>query len=340
MKKDAIILALETSCDETSAAVVVGGRKILSNIISSQILLHRKFGGVVPEIASRKHIEHVIPVVDEALKSAGVTLAEIDAIGVTHGPGLVGALLVGVATAKALSFAGKIPLIGVNHLEGHMFANFLAQPDLEPPFAALVVSGGHTSLIHVKDYNDFTLLGQTRDDAAGEAFDKIARVMGLSYPGGPEIDKLAKTGNKEAIDFPRALAVRGSFEFSFSGLKSAVLNYLNSAKLRGETVNKADVAASFQRAVIDVLAAKALQAAEFCQVKKLVLAGGVAANSALKERLTAECRAAEIEFFYPEPVLCTDNAAMIGCRAYYQYLAGKTSDLYLNAVPSMKLGSS
>jgi N6-L-threonylcarbamoyladenine synthase len=340
MKKDAVILALETSCDETSAAVVVGGRKILSNIISSQIPLHRKFGGVVPEIASRKHIENVIPVVDEALKSAGVTLMDIDAIGVTYGPGLVGALLVGVAAAKALSFAADIPLIGVNHLEGHMFANFLAQPELEPPFAALVVSGGHTSLIHVKDYNDFSLLGQTRDDAAGEAFDKIARVMGLPYPGGPEIDKLAKEGNKEAIEFPRALAVHGSFEFSFSGLKSAVLNYINSARQRGEEVNKADVAASFQKAVTDVLTSKALDAAEFCQVKQLVLAGGVAANSALKEALTLECDKAGIRLFYPEPVLCTDNAAMIACRAYYQYMAGKVADLHLNAVPSMKLGSS
>ncbi|MCE5286445.1 MAG: tRNA (adenosine(37)-N6)-threonylcarbamoyltransferase complex transferase subunit TsaD [Pelosinus sp.] len=339
-KKAAIILALETSCDETSAAVIVGGRKILSNIISSQIPLHRKFGGVVPEIASRKHIENVIPVVDEALKSAGVTLLDIDAIGVTYGPGLVGALLVGVAAAKALAFAADVPLIGVNHLEGHMFANFLAQPELEPPFAALVVSGGHTSLIHVKDYNDFALLGQTRDDAAGEAFDKIARVMGLPYPGGPEIDKLAKSGNKEAIEFPRALAVQGSFEFSFSGLKSAVLNYLNSAKLRGETVNNADVAASFQKAVTDVLTNKALDATEFCQVKQLVLAGGVAANSALKAALAAECSKKGIKLFYPEPVLCTDNAAMIGCRAYYQYMAGKVSDLYLNAVPSVKLGSS
>lgn len=338
IKKDAMILALETSCDETSAAVVVGGRKILSNIISSQIPLHRKFGGVVPEIASRKHIENVIPVVDEALKSAGVTLKDIDAIGVTYGPGLVGALLVGVAAAKALSFAADVPLIGVNHLEGHMFANFLAQPELEPPFAALVVSGGHTSLIHVRDYNDFSLLGQTRDDAAGEAFDKIARVMGLPYPGGPEIDKLAKNGNQDAILFPRALAVPGSFEFSFSGLKSAVLNYLNSAKQRGEAVNNADVAASFQKAVTAVLADKAVDAAKFCRVQKLVLAGGVAANSALKEILAAECAKAGLDLFYPEPVLCTDNAAMIACRAYYQYIAGKTADLHLNAVPSIKLG--
>jgi N6-L-threonylcarbamoyladenine synthase len=339
MKQDAMILALETSCDETSAAVVVGGRKILSNIISSQIPLHRKFGGVVPEIASRKHIENVIPVVDEALKSAGVTLQDIDAIGVTYGPGLVGALLVGVAAAKALAFAMDIPLIGVNHLEGHMFANFLSHPELEPPFAALVVSGGHTSLIHVKDYNEFSLLGQTRDDAAGEAFDKIARVMGLPYPGGPEIDKLAKAGNKDAIEFPRALAVSGSFEFSFSGLKSAVLNYLNSAKQRGAALNNADVAASFQKAVTDVLTAKALDAVHFCQVKRLVLAGGVAANSALKTALAAECSKAGITLCYPEPILCTDNAAMIACRAYYQYVTGRVADLHLNAVPSIKLGS-
>lgn len=340
-KKDSLLLALETSCDETSAAVVVGGRKILSNIISSQIPLHQKYGGVVPEIASRKHIENVIPVVDEALHSAGVTLAEIDAIGVTQGPGLVGALLVGVAVAKALSFAADIPLIGVNHLEGHIFANFLSHPDLEPPFVALVVSGGHTLLIHVKDYNDFTLLGQTRDDAAGEAFDKIARVMGLPYPGGPQIDNLAKAGNAFAIDFPRALSVRGSFEFSFSGLKSAVLNYLNSAAQRGAEINKADVAASFQAAVIDVLLDKTLYAAEVCQVNQIVLAGGVAANSALKTRLTAQCESAGniVKLYYPQSVLCTDNAAMIACRAYYQYLAGETADLHLNAVPSMKLGS-
>ena len=337
--KQCLILALETSCDETSASVIADGRKILSNVISSQIPVHQKFGGVVPEIASRKHIEHVIPVVDQALQEAGVSLGDITAIGVTHGPGLVGALLVGVSVAKALSFAADIPLVGVNHLEGHIFANFLSHPELEPPFMALVVSGGHTSLVHVKGYNDFELLGQTRDDAAGEAFDKIARVMKMPYPGGPYIERLAATGNPEAIPFPRALTSRDNFEFSFSGLKSAVLNYLNSAAQRGEELNNADVAASFQAAVVDVLVSKALQAAAKCGVKQIVLAGGVAANKDLKGKLQEECSKAGISLYSPELILCTDNAAMIGCRAHYQHLAGNYADLHLNALPSLKLGS-
>lgn len=336
--KPCLILALETSCDETAASVVADGRKILSNVISSQIPVHQKFGGVVPEIASRKHIENVIPVVDQALREASVSLCDITAIGVTYGPGLVGALLVGVSVAKALSFAADIPLIGVNHLEGHIFANFLSNPELEPPFMALVVSGGHTSLVHVKGYNEFELLGQTRDDAAGEAFDKIARVMKLPYPGGPYIDRLAKTGNPEAIAFPRALVGRDNFEFSFSGLKSAVLNYLHSAAQRGEEVDNADVAASFQAAVVDVLVSKALQAAHKCKVKKIVLAGGVAANSGLKFRLKQQCQQANLALYYPETILCTDNAAMIACRAYYQHLIGQYADLHLNAIPSLKLG--
>lgn len=333
-----LTLAIETSCDETSAAVVAGGRQILSNIISSQVPVHQKFGGVVPEIASRKHIENVIPVVDEALQQAGVALAQISAIGVTYGPGLVGALLVGVAAAKALAFATGIPLVGVNHLEGHIFANFLAHAELEPPFVALVVSGGHTSLVSVQDYNQFALIGQTRDDAAGEAFDKVARVMGLPYPGGPEIDRLAAAGNPAAIDFPRALTGKSSFEFSFSGLKSAVLNYLNQAEQRGERVNQADVAASFQAAVVDVLVSKAVQAAQFYSVDRLVLAGGVAANSMLQAKLTGACTEQDIRLYYPGAVLCTDNAAMIACRAYYQFCSGKVADLYLNAVPSLKIG--
>lgn len=333
-----LTLAIETSCDETSAAVVAGGRQILSNIISSQVPLHQKFGGVVPEIASRKHIENVIPVVDEALQQAGVTLAQISAIGVTYGPGLVGALLVGVAAAKALAFATGIPLVGVNHLEGHIFANFLVHAELEPPFVALVVSGGHTSLVSVPDYNQFALIGQTRDDAAGEAFDKVARVMGLPYPGGPQIDRLAAAGNPAAIDFPRALTGKNSFEFSFSGLKSAVLNYLNHAEQRGQRVDQADVAASFQAAVVDVLVSKAVQAAQFYSVDRLVLAGGVAANSMLQAKLTDACTEKDIRLYYPGAVLCTDNAAMIACRAYYQFCSGKVADLYLNAVPSLKIG--
>lgn len=335
-----LILGLETSCDETSAAVIANGRTILSNIISSQVPLHQKFGGVVPEIASRKHIENVLPVVNQALEAAGVGLSDISAIGVTYGPGLVGALLVGVAAAKALSFGADIPLVGVNHLEGHIFANFLGRPDLIPPFVALVVSGGHTSLVHVKEYNDFELLGQTRDDAAGEAFDKVARVMNLPYPGGPHIDRLAKEGNPQAISFPRALSVRDSFEFSFSGLKSAVLNYLNSVTQKGENFSQADVAASFQAAVVEVLVNKAVQAAKYCNVNQLVLAGGVAANSELKLKLFTACSQENISLNYPPPVLCTDNAAMIACRAYYSYKSGQVADLRLNAVPSLKLGSS
>ncbi|MDF2876617.1 MAG: tsaD 1 [Sporomusa sp.] len=308
-----LTLALETSCDETSAAIVANGRTILANIISSQVPTHQKFGGVVPEIASRKHIENVIPVIDQALAEAGTTLAAVDAIGVTYGPGLVGALLVGVATAKALAFSLNKPLIGVNHLEGHIFAN----------------------------YNQLVLLGQTRDDAAGEAFDKIARVMNFPYPGGPYIDNAAKQGNPAAIAFPRAFASKNGenkFAFSFSGLKSAVLNYLNSAAQRGEAVSIPDVAASFQAAVVDVLVMKTLAAAEHAGVTKIVLAGGVAANSSLKAELTVQAGNRGLAVFYPPPVLCTDNAAMIACRAHYQYLAGDFADLNLNAVPSLKLG--
>ncbi|AIF50835.1 O-sialoglycoprotein endopeptidase [Pelosinus sp. UFO1] len=338
-RKPCLTLALETSCDETSAAVVADGRVILSNVISSQVPVHQKYGGVVPEIASRKHIENVIPVVDQALRDAGVTFNDISAIGVTYGPGLVGALLVGVSVAKALSFATGIPLVGVNHLEGHIFANFLAHTKLEPPFMALVVSGGHTSLVHVKGYNEFELLGQTRDDAAGEAFDKVARVMKLPYPGGPYIDRLALTGNPEAISFPRALPGKDSFEFSFSGLKSAVLNYLNSAAQKEEEINTADVAASFQAAIVDVLISKSLQAATNCGVKQIVLAGGVAANSSLKAKMESACQKAGFSLYFPDIILCTDNAAMIACRAYYQHLVGDYADLHLNAKPSLKLGN-
>ena len=335
-KENIITLAIESSCDETSAAVLRGGRQILSNIISTQIPIHQKFGGVVPEIASRKHIVNIMPVIDEALRKAEIELKDINQVAVTYGPGLVGALLVGVSAAKSLAFSLDVPLIGVNHLEGHIFANFLSNPDLKPPFMALVVSGGHTSLVHVKDYNNFSLMGQTRDDAAG-AFDKVARVMGLPYPGGPQIDKLAKEGNPHAIDFPKALQDKGNYEFSFSGLKSAVLNYLNSMKLKGIEINKADVAASFQNTVIEVLIGKALDAVAETKCDTLVLAGGVAANSSLEARLRAAAEKKGINFCYPDKILCTDNAAMIGCRGYYQSLAGKKSDLYLNAVPSLAL---
>lgn len=335
--KDILTLAIESSCDETSAAVLRGGREILANIISTQIPVHQKFGGVVPEIASRKHIINIMPVIDECLREAGVTLADIDQIAVTYGPGLVGALLVGVSAAKALAFALNKPLIGVNHLEGHIFANFLSNTTLEPPFMALVVSGGHTALVDVQSYNRFRMMGQTRDDAAGEAFDKIARVMGLPYPGGPRIDALAKEGDPLAIDFPRALEEKGNYEFSFSGLKSAVLNYINSEQMKGRELNKPDIAASFQHSVIEVLTHKAFAAVAEAGRDTLVLAGGVAANSGLEARLRAEAEKRGVKFSYPSKILCTDNAAMIGCRGYYQALAGGYSDLYLNAVPGLGL---
>ena len=335
--KDILTLGIESSCDETAAAVLRGGRELLSNVISTQIPLHRKYGGVVPEIASRQHIVNVMPVIDEALQNAEVTLPEINQIAVTYGPGLVGALLVGVSAAKALAFARNVPLIGVNHLEGHIYANFLSHTELKPPFMALVVSGGHTALIHVIGYNHFALMGQTRDDAAGEAFDKIARVMGLPYPGGPEIDKLAAAGDEDAVDFPRALREKGNYEFSFSGLKSAVLNYLNEMKMKNMEVNRADVAASFQKAVIEVLVQKSLEALSETNLDTLVLAGGVAANSALERRLREASAEHGIHFYYPDKILCTDNAAMIACRGYYQSRAGLFSDLRLNAVPGLLL---
>ncbi|MBQ7705980.1 MAG: tRNA (adenosine(37)-N6)-threonylcarbamoyltransferase complex transferase subunit TsaD [Selenomonadaceae bacterium] len=333
MDKKILTLGIETSCDETAAAVLRDGREILSNVISTQIPLHQKFGGVVPEIASRKHIVNIMPVIDEAINKSGVQLSEINQIAVTYGPGLVGALLVGVSAAKTLAFALKIPLVAVNHLEGHIFANFLSSPELTPPFLALVVSGGHTALIKMNDYNAFELLGQTRDDAAGEAFDKIARVMNLPYPGGPEIDKLAKIGNADAIDFPRPKV--SEFDFSFSGLKSSVLNHLNSAHMKGETVNNADVAASFQKAVVDSLIEKTVDAAGNFNLKKIVLAGGVAANSSLEKNLRAVCESHGLEFFYPSKILCTDNAAMIACRGYYQSLKKDFAPLTLNAVPNL-----
>jgi len=332
-------LALETSCDETSAAVIQDGRQILSNIISTQVPIHRKFGGVVPEIASRQHIEYVMPIIKEALDTAHVSLQEIDHIGVTYGPGLVGALLVGVAAAKALSFALDKPLVGVNHMEGHIFANFLSHPELEPPFLALVVSGGHTQLVKIEGYNTFTLLGQTRDDAAGEAFDKIARVMGYPYPGGPQIDKLAKDGNPDAIAFPKALHEKHNFEFSFSGLKSAVLNYLHTQEQRKQPYNVHDVAASFQKTVVETLVEKTMDAAAYCGMNKIAVAGGVSANSALAAAMEQACAAHGYSFYRPEPVLCTDNGAMIGCRAYYMALEGHFADLTLNAKPALAISS-
>ena len=333
--EEVITLGIETSCDETAASVLKGSREILSNVISTQIPLHQKFGGVVPEIASRKHILNIMPVIDEAVRTANMELGDINQIAVTYGPGLVGALLVGVSAAKTLAFALDVPLIAVNHLEGHIFANFLSHTSLEPPFLSLIVSGGHSALIKVKGYNEFEMLGQTRDDAAGEAFDKIARVMGLPYPGGPEIDKLAKMGDPNAVEFP--IAKVDEYDFSFSGLKSAVLNYLNSAKMSGKAINNADVAASFQKAVIEALVEKTLHAAKENELSKIVLAGGVAANSALESKLRESCDQRGFEFYYPSKILCTDNAAMIACRGYYQSLNNDFSNDRLNAVPGLGL---
>lgn len=335
---DVLILAIESSCDETAAAVVKNGRTVMSNVISSQIALHTVYGGVVPEIASRKHIEQINQVIETSLTEAGVTLDDITAVGVTYGPGLVGALLVGVAEAKAIAFARHLPLVGVHHIEGHISANFIEHPDLKPPFISLVVSGGHTHLVLVKDYGEYEIIGRTRDDAAGEAFDKVARAVGLGYPGGPKIDKLAKEGNPDAIEFPRAHVESSVYDFSFSGIKSAVLNYLNSSEMKNEEVNRADLAASFQHAVIDALVSRAMLALDEYNMDTLAIAGGVAANSALRASFEKECLKKNIKFYVPSPIFCTDNAAMIGVAAYYEYIKGVRHGWDLNAVPNLKLG--
>lgn len=337
-EKDTLILAIESSCDETAASVVKNGRCVLSNIISSQIAIHTLYGGVVPEIASRKHIEKINQVVEAALKEADVTLDDIDAIGVTYGPGLVGALLVGVAEAKAIAYAKKKPLVGVHHIEGHVSANYIEHPDLEPPFLCEIISGGHTHLVIVKDYGSFEILGRTRDDAAGEAFDKVARTIGLGYPGGPKIDKLAKEGNPHAIDFPRAHMEDAPYDFSFSGVKSAVLNHLNKCRMTGEPIVEADIAASFQQAVVDVLVDNAIRAAKDYHMDRLAIAGGVASNGALRAAMEAACEKEGIRFYRPSPIFCTDNAAMIGVAAYYEYQKGTRHGWDLNAVPNLKLG--
>lgn len=337
-RKDVLVLAIESSCDETAASVVRNGREVLSNIISSQIALHTLYGGVVPEIASRKHIEKINQVIEAALSEAGVTLEEIDAVGVTYGPGLVGALLVGVAEAKAIAYAAKKPLIGVHHIEGHIAANYIEHKELEPPFFCLVVSGGHSHLVQVKDYGQFEIIGRTRDDAAGEAFDKVARAIGLGYPGGPKIDKVSKEGNPEAIAFPRARVGDSLYDFSFSGVKSAVLNYINGCRMKGEEWNQADIAASFQKAVTDVLVENAMRAVREYRAEKFAIAGGVAANSALRSAMKEACEKEGIDFYYPSPIYCTDNAAMIGAAAYYEYLNGTRHGWDLNAVPNLRLG--
>lgn len=337
-KKDIYILGIESSCDETAASVVKNGREVLSNVISSQIDLHTLYGGVVPEIASRKHIERINQVIEEALTTANMTLDDLDAIGVTYGPGLVGALLVGVAEAKAISYAKKLPLVGVHHIEGHISANYIENLNLEPPFVCLVVSGGHTHLVVVRDYGKYEILGRTRDDAAGEAFDKVARAIGLGYPGGPKIDKISKEGNPDAIAFPRPKFEDSPYDFSFSGLKSAVLNYLNGCQMKGIEINRADVAASFQKAVCDVLVEHAMIAVKESGLNRFAIAGGVASNSALRAAFEKACAERQIEFYHPSPIFCTDNAAMIGAAAYYEFIAGKRDGLDLNAVPNLKLG--
>ena len=337
-EKDVLILAIESSCDETAAAVVKNGREVLSNVIYSQIDLHTLYGGVVPEIASRKHIEKINQVVRKALGDASCTLGDITAVAVTYGPGLVGALLVGVAEAKAIAFAANKPLVGVHHIEGHISANYIENKELEPPFLCLVVSGGHSHLVRVKDYGEYEILGKTRDDAAGEAFDKVARAIGLGYPGGPKIDRVSNEGNPEAIIFPRAKIAGNVYDFSFSGLKSAVLNYLNGCQMKGIEINQADVAASFQKAVVDVLVEHSMDAVKRYHVDKFAIAGGVASNSHLRAALESACSKQGVKFFRPSPILCTDNAAMIGAAGYYEYLKGVRHGWDLNAVPNLKLG--
>ena len=337
-KEEVLILAIESSCDETAAAVVKNGREVLSNIISTQIALHTLYGGVVPEIASRKHIEKINQVIEAALSEANVTLDEITAVGVTYGPGLVGALLVGVAEAKAISYAKKKPLVGVHHIEGHICANYIENKELEPPFLCLIVSGGHTHLVLVKDYGEYEIIGRSRDDAAGEAYDKVARAIGLGYPGGPKIDQAAKEGNPHAIEFPRASIAGAPYDFSFSGVKSSVLNHINSCQMKEIPIHTADIAASFQAAVVEVLVSHAIGAAKKYGIDKLAIAGGVASNSELRSKMAEACKETKIHFYSPSPIYCTDNAAMIGAAAYYEYQKGTRHGWDLNAVPNLRLG--
>jgi len=336
-KENIKILAIETSCDETSVAVLENGRNVLSNIISSQIETHKRFGGVVPEVASRLHLESINNIIEEALKEADLEFKDIDVVACTKGPGLIGALLVGVSSAKAISYALDIPLVGVNHMQGHVCANYISHKDLEPPFISLVVSGGHTYLIHVKSYSDYEIIGRTRDDAAGESYDKVARALGLPYPGGPEIDRAAKKGNKEAVDFPRVILDKETYDFSFSGLKTSVLNYLNHEKQHNREINIYDVSASFQQAVLDVLVDKSFKLANELNMDKIVVSGGVAANSLLQDMMLARGKEENKKIYFPEKILCTDNAAMIGCAGYYDYINGTRDGLDLKVYPNLEL---
>ncbi|MDD2446450.1 MAG: tRNA (adenosine(37)-N6)-threonylcarbamoyltransferase complex transferase subunit TsaD [Tissierellia bacterium] len=332
-----LTLAIETSCDETSCAVIKDGRQVLSNIISSQIDIHKRFGGVVPEIASRKHIESINNILQEALDTAEVGFKDIDLIAVTRGPGLIGALLVGLSTAKALAYGLNIPIVGVNHIEGHVCANFIDHKDLEPPFTCLIVSGGHTYLVQANGYTDYELIGRTRDDAAGEAFDKVARSIGLPYPGGPHIDRLAKIGNMESVAFPRVIIDEHTYDFSFSGLKTAVLNHLNQMKQKNEEIIVEDIAASFQAAVLDVLVDKSFRLAKERKSDKLVVAGGVAANEGLRTMMMERGKKEGIKVYYPSKILCTDNAAMIGAAGYFNYINGNVSDLGMKVMPNLDI---
>lgn len=334
--EDIITIGIESSCDETSAAVVKNGREVLSNVISTSLDLHKIYGGVVPEIASRKHLEFIVPAVDSALREAGIKKERLDAIGVTYGPGLVGGLLVGLMAAKALAYSLEKPLVGVHHLEGHISANYIENKELEPPFTALVASGGHSHIVYVSDYGKYRIYGRTRDDAAGEAYDKVAREIGLGYPGGPIIDKVAREGNPNAIKFPK-VHFPDSYDFSFSGIKTAVLNYLNKAKMQGSEVNVPDVCASFQNAVTEILTENTFRCAKELGTDKVVLAGGVAANSALRAAFTEAAKKNNMKFYRPSPILCTDNGAMIASAAYYAFIKGRRSDMSLNAYANLSI---
>lgn len=328
-------LAIETSCDETSVAVIRNGREILSNVISTQIETHKIFGGVVPEVASRLHLDMINPILEESIKESGLSLDDIDFISVTNRPGLIGSLIVGVSCAKALSYALDIPLVDVNHMNGHICANYLEHPDLEPPFIALVVSGGHTFLLEIKDYANFEVIGKTVDDAAGESFDKVARTLGLPYPGGPEIERLALQGNENAIEFPKAFMEKDNYNFSFSGLKTSVLNHINNEKQKGHELQSADIAASFQKTVVDVLEEKAFSLVQSLGYDKLVMSGGVVSNGYFKDRMKKRAEEENINLYYPSPILCTDNAAMIGSAGYYDYINGKRAELDLKVYPQL-----